>query len=484
MRSSRVGPLAPTLDTIPNEIVLRIIKFGIPTQLIGLPTDLPSDLLQSDGSPMSLSGDTIFIEETTSRLYVTYTYGICAVNRHIRNLVLGDPSFWQWISINTQTKSNEIKLWVERSQKQPLDICIHLVSRPRTYRNTQPNFLVPTCSEPMYAADARMIFGMLETHSKRWGSLTIVTSCEHDMAFFTERLAIIEKAPLLRKICLLNAIQCDYEYHILPDNDIHTPFKGNYPLLTDISLTGSSVFINLPQMSAAPRFDSYYRCNILDLSEIDVTLTRIQMVSSTLTRLSITTFGFQSLPTVTGPVHIPNLKHLDITFWGADKVVPIIQALRLPKLRVLGIVLGDGEADNFWNQIQTRTGILPMLFNQLTTLITTDFPSTLRQADYIIRTLPRLENLVVRKRAIDQSPIFRRLAKLVDLDPPPCPNLANIVCDDANPKSIRDLMTNRTAMGVPITSFHISIHNALLDRDITWLKHNVNFIQHPPPYLS
>lgn len=493
MKSSHID--SPFVDALPNEIVLHVIKLAIPTASTGSPADLPNDLTQSNGSSIPVSGDVIFTADTTSRLYTTYAYRICAVNHRIRNLVLGDPSFWRQIIIHPRTTLNEVKLWVERSQRQPLDISIYVVSRSqRMYHhipfasdernNTEYSLLTPTCSEPMYATSARVIFSMLETHSIRWGSLTIVTPCERDMSFFTQRLATVEQAPSLRKLYLLNAIQCDYETHLHINDDIHTPFKGNYPLLTDISLTGSPVFVNLPQRSVASKFDSFYRCDILHLSEVSTTLTRIQMVSSTLTRLSITTFGFQSLPVVAGTICIPNLKHLDITFWGADELIPIVEVLHLPKLRVLGVMFGDGEADNFWDQIRTCTGKLPTLFNQITTLITADFPCTQRQANCLIVALPRLENLVIRKRVIDESPIFRCLAKFVDLDRPPCPKLTNILCVDARPKGIRDLVTNRKAMGVPLTSFHVSVQNALRDRDITWLKQNIHFTQHQTSYLS
>lgn len=465
-------------DSVPSEVILHIIKLGFPCPRTTESFNLPQDLKKSNGMALKLSTSaTTNVTDVESRLYMN---SICQINHHLRELVINDPSFWQNITVHVATDIAEVETRLSRSRQQPIDVCIIFAGHSSALCLPSPSPDVDRNS--MAPNAAKKIFLTLYPHFSRFRSLFIETTCKLNMSIFTRLLSTIPSGPTIQSLNLVDTNSCQYPSHRVQRGNILMPFSGQLPSLKELSLTGFPAFAGIILTTAVLK-DLHLRFELVDVLSIAAGMTRINALAVNLTRLSLTTFGIPVSSMDSNPLHLPSLRHLDISCWNGDEVIRIIRTFRMPSIRILGLNIGYGMSDELWTQLRERDGSVQQTLRDITTLIIHHFP--VPEGDLSLNFIDNLQsvvNLVFRIRLIDETRIITHLCHPdVTHDGKihiRCPKLENVMCANIQEDNIKMLVTYRRFIGHPLKSVHIPTAHNLKQHNLKWLREKVRIFTH------
>ncbi|KAF8424448.1 hypothetical protein L210DRAFT_3568080 [Boletus edulis BED1] len=426
-------------------------------------------------------------KDESSQVSLPFRFVVPQVCRHWRNIAMSTPALWTTIEVTSATRPpyEAVSMLLERSKSLPIDLYLYCAF-----------YKVKDDMEPLSDADLRFLFAMLIPHIHRWQ--TIVVSLRVCQLMYTFLCAVSD--PAIPAAPRLTAVELyDYEDIAHFDNSPYpsiskhlTLFGGSAPLLTTIVLWGVHVDWDQPWISSASNLaDLELAFHSEDVRPSWAQISTILRSPSALQKLTLRKSGPSGDPAgwlavgcptnPSAPIQLPHVTDFGVIFHSQAHAIGLLRKFCLPALKSLVLGFYDDDYTDLVHELAGPATSLSLaqeprsLLSGLESLKIAGLPCRTECVETLYSELRNLTSLNISLVFLDQL--------FLDILSTPCtlpergdiwlPRLVTLRVSGAFVSTLRDLVSTRRELGVPLSSLYVEKRCYVLDEDAEWFKENL-----------
>ncbi|KAF8158400.1 hypothetical protein B0H34DRAFT_789290 [Crassisporium funariophilum] len=447
-----------------------------------------------------------------------------------REVSLDSHALWTTLNFTKTPRIEKARVYIERAQGLPLNICIDCTFPGDTDEEDHPDHPLygenqalhsemhrngacedPECPEELdeeflSQKDLKLILELLEPEVGHWRVLDFRASTYGYVQLLLSRLHELPSAPVLESFQLYHFEECeDYEFFSGDDKTSYLPFHGDAPMLKDAAFWGVHIDWDNSLTLLRGLHDLELSYHAKDVRPSYATFAQIIKNSPELHTLTLSLSG-PALADDTpfddekawGPVplEIPSLKELGLQFHTPQYASALVQHLALPNVTSLALNFDEEDYSSFvhWllQPVKDRT---KSLLAGIEHLKISGLPCDVPSVEAMLDQLAGLKSFNLKCFGEEEAVFFDKLINpsagrpsLTSPHPPfatpylkalPklfCPLLESMTTVSVTGAQVKLLVQTRKTLGAPIKKVFMSQDDPLTAKEERWLVKNLEVL--------